>query len=228
MRFRIAAALSVLGFLAPLLFLPSAGSAQNSSVHSSAPAHSSSAAHASNSRHSTTVPTYLPTPPPTAPRNNTHNNGNTKPFPLYGSGYYYPYIYAVPLPYAVDSNGDAAPADDADEQGGPTIFDRRGSGPDSYVPPSAPPDAAPQDVAADDPPSPSPEADSAQPQTTLVFKDGHQLDVGDYVIANQTLYDLTPGHPRKIALADLDLAATEKQNDDRGVPFQIPSSAQAN
>jgi hypothetical protein len=52
--------------------------------------------------------------------------------------------------------------------------------------------------------------------------------VNNYAIVSQTLYDLTPGHPRKIALADLDLAATEKQNDDHGVVFQLPPSAQAN
>jgi hypothetical protein len=52
--------------------------------------------------------------------------------------------------------------------------------------------------------------------------------VNNYAIVSQTLYDLTPGHPRKIALADLDLPATEKQNDDRGVTFQLPPSAQAN
>jgi hypothetical protein len=45
---------------------------------------------------------------------------------------------------------------------------------------------------------------------------------------SQTLYDLTPGHRRKIALADLDLPATERENDDQGVTFQLPPSAQAN
>jgi hypothetical protein len=62
----------------------------------------------------------------------------------------------------------------------------------------------------------------------LVFKDGHALEVDNYAIVSQTLYDLTPGHARKIALADLDLPATEKQNDDRGVTFQLPPIAQAN
>jgi hypothetical protein len=72
--------------------------------------------------------------------------------------------------------------------------------------------------------------DPAPPQapTILIFKDGHQLEVANYAIVNQTLYDLTPGHPRRIALADLDLPATEKQNDDHGIVFQLPPSAQAN
>ncbi len=64
--------------------------------------------------------------------------------------------------------------------------------------------------------------------TVLVFKDGHQSEVENYAIFGQTLFDLTPGHRRKIALADLDLVATEKQNDDRGVTFQLPPGTQAN
>jgi hypothetical protein len=131
-------------------------------------------------------------------------------------------MYATPVPYAVDvSDADAAgDDDDAEYQGGPTVFDRRGSGPDSYVPPSS------RESEETAPPEPAPEP--PQPPTTLVFKDGHQLEVNNYAIVSQTLYDLTPGHPRKIALADLDLEATQKQNDDHGVVFQLPPSAQAN
>jgi len=136
----------------------------------------------------------------------------------------------VPVPYAVDvPNADNSDDDqDANYQGGPTIFDRRGSGPDAYVPPSSTGPAHGHDgeegaLAADFGLS-----EPSQHPTTLVFKDGHQIEVGNYAIVSQTLYDLTPGHPRRIALADLDLSATEKQNDDHGVVFQLPPSAQAN
>jgi len=54
------------------------------------------------------------------------------------------------------------------------------------------------------------------------------LEVGNYAIQGTTLFDLTSGHPRKIAIADLDLEATRQQNDDRGVVFQLPPSLQAN
>jgi len=64
--------------------------------------------------------------------------------------------------------------------------------------------------------------------TLLVFKDGHQLEVENYAIVGQTLFDLTPGHRRKVALADLDLTATEQQNDDRGIDFHVPGSSMAN
>jgi len=142
---------------------------------------------------------------------------------------FYPYYYGVPIPYAADSDAgmpnDENEADDAEYQGGPTIFDRRGSGPESYIPPVSDRHAETQPQNS----MPTPTAnDLAQPSTFLVFKDGHQLEVANYAIVSQTLYDLTPGHPRKIALADLDLPATERQNDDRGVTFQLPPTAQAN
>jgi hypothetical protein len=139
-----------------------------------------------------------------------------------------PALYALPIPYAVDigDTDDDSDADDNDPnyQGGPTVFDRRGSGADSYVPPvrNVPrPHAAQQ--ADDDAPAPEPQA-----PTLLVFKDGHKLEVGNYAIVGAILFDLTPGRPRKIALADLDLEATRKQNDDRGVIFQLPAPVQAN
>ncbi len=145
-----------------------------------------------------------------------------------------PLVYAYPVPYAVDLgatnndvDNDADPsADDANYQGGPTIFDRRGSGAASYVPPveDVPrPHAAQQDadasVADDDPP---------QPPTLLVFKDGRKLEVGNYAIVGSTLFDLTPGHARKVPLSDLDLEATRQQNDEHGVTFELPPSVQAN
>src|SRR5579864_7753580 len=139
-----------------------------------------------------------------------------------------PFAYAVPVPYAVDSGAadDSADSSEDDEyQGGPTVFDRRGSGADSYVPPvkNVPMPHAEANAGA-------PVADPVPPPapTVLVFKDGRQLEVGNYAIVGSILYDLTPGHPRKIALADLDLETTRRQNDDRGVAFQLPTPPQGN
>jgi hypothetical protein len=61
-----------------------------------------------------------------------------------------------------------------------------------------------------------------QPSTVLVFKDGHKSDVVNYAIVGDTLFDFAEGRSHKILLADLDLPATRKANDDRGVDFQIP------
>jgi hypothetical protein len=135
-------------------------------------------------------------------------------------------VYAIPVPYAVDIGATDADTsddsdDDADYRGGPTIFDRRGSGADSYVPPVE--DASPETQTADaDPPEPP------QEPTLLIFKDGRKIEVVNYAIVGETFFDLTPGHPRKVALADLDLTATEKQNDDHGVVFRLPVPVQSN
>jgi hypothetical protein len=141
-------------------------------------------------------------------------------------------MYALPVPYAVDigATDEDSDADDSDPnyQGGPTVFDRRGSGADSYVPPvrNVPHPHATQQADNDSSaPEPPPEP---QAPTLLVFKDGHKLEVGNYAIVGATLFDLAPGRPRRIALADLDLEATRKQNDDRGVIFQLPAPVQAN
>lgn len=152
--------------------------------------------------------------------------------PHHHGGESVPYIgYVIAVPYAVDQaaddDSDADDDADADYQGGPTVFDRRGSGADSYVPPVSDvpmPHAREQtEVAGDEGP-----AEKPQPVTVLVFKDGHNIEVGNYAIVGETLFDLTPGHARRVALADLDLEATRKQNDDRGVVFELPASPQAN
>ncbi len=66
---------------------------------------------------------------------------------------------------------------------------------------------------------------AAQPSTVLVFKDGHHSDVLNYAIVGDTLFDFDAGRTHKILLADLDLSATRKANDDRGVDFQIPAGS---
>jgi hypothetical protein len=150
-----------------------------------------------------------------------HHRGSQFAYP-----YYYPYggVYAVPPDsYGMDSAPDAE--SESDYQGGPTIFDRRGHGTQDYIPPVRDSALAPPSPSvSSEPPAPEP----PQVPTVLVFKDGHQAEVENYAIFGQTLFDLTPGHRRKIALADLDLLATEKQNDDRGVNFQLPPGTQAN
>jgi hypothetical protein len=229
----IPASLALFGMLSlPLLLVP-----LSSAQHDSASATSSSSGHASSgSAPSATSFSHSSSVPPISggtsagrtshsPTGSGQNNNVGHPRHSTSSGeIYYPYVYGVPIPYAVAPNdasaSDEDQDDDANYQGGPTVFDRRGSGADSYVPPSY---EGPAHALA--------EADSSEPPpipTTLVFRDGHELEIENYAIVSQTLYDLTPGHPRKIAIADLDLPATQKQNDDHGVTFELPSSAQAN
>ncbi len=82
-----------------------------------------------------------------------------------------------------------------------------------------------QQYASNSQASADPPRDVPEVPTALIFKDGHQVEVENYAILGQTLYDLTPGHSRKVALASLDLQATEKENDDRGIVFQVPASS---
>ncbi len=148
------------------------------------------------------------------------------------------YSNAIAVPYAYPVYVDDPGVDDSMEQddyrGGPTVFDRRGPGTDEYFRTerrdrdeldreedyrvAAPAETANQAQA--------PAAN--QPPTLLVFKDGHQREILNYAIVGSTLFDLSDGLTRKVALAELDLQATVKQNDDRGVEFQLPAGAKSN
>jgi hypothetical protein len=142
-------------------------------------------------------------------------------------------VYSMPYtPVILVQSPEGEPAEE-DYSGGPTIFDRRGSGRtsrDEYdsryeyrYPDRVHSDEGQRQSAPEQVEQPTPLAD--QPQTVLVFKDGHQVEVQNYAVIGDLLYDLTPGHRRKIALAELDLIATAKQNDDRGIDFELPISA---
>jgi hypothetical protein len=144
-------------------------------------------------------------------------------FPVVSYGY--PYAYPVAVPVAVPDD-----YDDDQYNGGPTIFDRRGSGPsnrqeeehyrrDDRDDREDAPETRNSEPAAQEPVA-------NQPATAVVFKDGHSIELSNYAIIGPTLYDLTPGHNRKILLADIDVPATEKQNDDRGVDFNLPPTQQ--
>jgi hypothetical protein len=62
--------------------------------------------------------------------------------------------------------------------------------------------------------------------TELVFKDQHQEDVENYAVVGKILWIFNEQQARKVPLADLDLSATQKVNEDRGVEFQPPRSSQ--
>jgi hypothetical protein len=62
------------------------------------------------------------------------------------------------------------------------------------------------------------------PATVLVFRDQHQKEIQNYAIVGQTLWNFGPQHTEKIPLSDLDLPATTKVNDDRGITFRFPAS----
>lgn len=140
--------------------------------------------------------------------------------PFYGGAY-----YAYPYPYPYDASGDDySQQDDAASYQGQ---DTRGAD-------------ARQQLADDDyragmnsgrdeqPEATAAEPVSDQPDTVLIFKDGRQLEVANYAIVGSTLYELNDGRSIKVQLADLDLRATVKENDNRGVEFQLPSGTTLN
>ena len=71
-------------------------------------------------------------------------------------------------------------------------------------------------------PVPQPKVDDS-PATTLVFRDGHKMEVHNYAIVGSNLVDLTKSPVlKKIPLDSLDLDATRKANEDNGVDFHTP------
>lgn len=148
-----------------------------------------------------------------------------------GYGYGYGYSYAVPYyVYPTDDTGYAA-------GGGPYLY----SGPpQGQTPPpeqtlhiiveSAPRNPVPEDQVADAHPDRTaaqaslPDAKPGEP-TILVFRDGHKQEVTNYAIMGSTVY-VFDNRTKKIALADLDVPATIKANDDQGVEFQVPKAKQ--
>ena len=72
------------------------------------------------------------------------------------------------------------------------------------------------------PPPHQEERTEAAPATVLVFRDEHKQEVQNYAIVGQTLWNFNPQHTQKIPLSDLDIPATTKANDERGVDFHLP------
>lgn len=74
------------------------------------------------------------------------------------------------------------------------------------------------------PVSASPAIERKPVATVLVYRDGHQSDVLNYAVQGKTLWVFSDQAPRKIPLESLDLEATRKVNDQRGVSFILPDS----
>ena len=68
------------------------------------------------------------------------------------------------------------------------------------------------------------------PPAVLVFHDGRKEEVSEYTIMSGTIYSkadywTTGSWTRKIQIADLDVPATLKLNQERGANFSLPASA---
>jgi len=58
----------------------------------------------------------------------------------------------------------------------------------------------------------------------LVYRDGHTEEVQNYAIIGKTIWIFNESRARKVAISELDLPATKRDNEDRGIDFVLPSS----
>jgi hypothetical protein len=147
---------------------------------------------------------------------------------------YIPYFVPYPVPndqYAGDENN--ADVDPTYSRGAPPVYERgpwygqaserrQGLAETPLARKEAEPAAVTAAAAAE-----APVATAPRVATVLVYKDGRKVEVQNYAIAGDTLYDFTGNLSHKVKLADLDLEATRKANEDRGVDFQIPGEKEA-
>ena len=153
--------------------------------------------------------------PPTNLRDHGRRGGH--------GGYYYPvYIpYTVPVVVEPETDSEAAPPAESYEPPAMTVFERR---PTTAVKPvSAPPidESRVYHPGMEQPAEQQPEA--PQPPIVLIYKDGHQREVQNYAIVGRYVYDISGYSSQKIPLADLNLPATIKANDERGIEFSVPA-----
>jgi hypothetical protein len=149
----------------------------------------------------------------------------------YSSSYVYPYVVypAYPLSYYDAYDYAAAPVQPA--YGYQYEY---ASGGDNYPPEmglaeqmrqqnvgvyaqprAATPQPAPQPQAA-------PQPDRAMPPTVLIYRDGKRTEVRNYAIVGQTLWTFSERVANKVPLGQLDLDATRKANEERGMDFVVP------
>jgi hypothetical protein len=170
-------------------------------------------------------------------RHGHHGHGENNFVPIFVPTYsypYYPYGYSDLYPESDVSNGMEEPQPEDPRPPALTVFENR----PGYRPPAAVP-ADSRDYASAEPSDassgreatrreaqpvrePAPVADQAP--TVLVFRDGRHLEIGNYAIQGDLLYNLDGKGPRKIKLADLDLAKTVQANDERGNEFRLPKN----
>jgi hypothetical protein len=168
------------------------------------------------------VPFFTSRPPLAIDGRRLHHNHG---FAGISGPIYVPYAVPYPVPYDQAGDDESVGVDSTYSRDVPLASDRSPGYRDAPAPRKArqfSPDPVPA-AAAPPVPAEPPESVAAQPTTVLMFKDGHQSEVQNYAIFGETLFDFTDGRSHKILLADLDLPATQKANDDRGVDFQIPA-----
>jgi len=70
--------------------------------------------------------------------------------------------------------------------------------------------------------TPKKEQADNSPATVFIFKDGHKIETNNYAIVGETLFDFTTKPLKKLQIADLDVDATRKANDELGIALTLP------
>lgn len=146
-------------------------------------------------------------------------------FADYGFGYGYdsePYEYPPPPPEPQTGPEPRPVVEESKPVPSPVLLELHG---DQWVQVNSfrPPSAETRQL------SPGNQKSTPLAPAVLVFRDGHIEEVSSYSIIGPVIYTKsdywTSGNwTRKIQIADLDLPATLKQNQERGVKFELPSS----
>jgi hypothetical protein len=149
----------------------------------------------------------------------------------YGYGYgSYPYVYANSwglVPWDLGSSdsidtGDYSEQEAQQQQPADASVEDSGYRPEydgSVQPPYAYPPPPPADQSAPEPVAP-------EPALTLVFNDGHQETIHNYVLTGSSILvldDAASGRQKRIPLASLDLAATQQAAQQAGLDFTPPA-----
>ncbi len=71
-------------------------------------------------------------------------------------------------------------------------------------------------------PQPPPKAE-IRAGTVLVFRDRHSEEIQNYAIVGKTVWVFTEQRARKIPIAELNIPATTKANEARGIDFRLPT-----
>jgi hypothetical protein len=145
---------------------------------------------------------------------------------------YAPYYYGAYAPYALNYGYDDSPYtgyvagtfDTSPEYASPPQYS---PSPDYYPPSSSPPpvSSAPEPQSYQQQKPSRRASDELAEPTVLVFRDGHRQEVANYAIMGSTLFVLS-GPRSRIPVAELDVPATERENQSRGVDFHVPGKTQ--
>ncbi len=146
------------------------------------------------------------------------------PFFLDYGDYYRPNALQTSPPQVVIVQTAPVPPEPAPAKLEPLMIEWRG---DRYVRVANNATPAPLDYAGPSATSPT-IAHPALP-ATLVFRDGSRQEIISYTIVGDALYTdgdrwISGSWSKKIALASLDVPSTLRVNQERGVPFRLPSS----